>query len=388
MAIEAQKRVNLLESTFRQICEDLEKSGFEVGTKIQPIRNLAARYKVSYLTAQRAVKLLQKCGVLEARPGDGIYVAGQTGDIKEANFQDILARMPQTHVSSEKERDTEKKTRSIGVVMPFWASDSGSSVIYKMVKGLLARTDTRNWSVEMIHNTGMESVRPGFIDKILKKGFDGVVWLQPVNTHMMNLMRLADRGVPVVATGRRFEEVPIPTVHMDNDDLARKCVDYLLGRGCRDLAMLTGPIEGVFADCYSMDIVAAVKKAMSERGLELSPERICQAYPSPHASSILQCFFGKNKSIDGVICLHYNLLIKMESTEHVIFEGYGARLPLVDVTAIFESGLRPLKHVEVIKVAWPLENIGRAAVMEFEKMWLNESVTEKPDLSVDIIENQ
>ena len=75
------------------------------------------------LTAQKAIKVLQLQGVLEAKPGDGLYVVGKPKTLEESAV-DLLSKKNNPIVKSYKKKGNRS---SIGVVMPFWISTRGSA---------------------------------------------------------------------------------------------------------------------------------------------------------------------------------------------------------------------------------------------------------------------
>ncbi|AQQ71133.1 catabolite control protein A [Limihaloglobus sulfuriphilus] len=383
--MQATEKKCLVDGTYRKIAEELISNQYSVGTKLEPIRLLAKKYKVSYMTAQKAVKALQIQGVLEARPGDGIYVTGNVEPI-EGSVSVFL----ESNGDNPKKYTKKNGNYSIAVVMPFWVSERGEAYIYRMIKGLLSESDPHHWSIELIHNAGdlssHESNHPDFVDKIESRSPDGIVWLQPILSHRMNLMRLVDRGHQVVVTGRDFPDIPLTCIQMDLDDLAEKTIDCLLKHGSNNIAFITGPVEGMFQDAHSVDIVKAMKVEMHKRGLTFSDELVCQAAFTPYDALIVHSFIENHPEVDGIVCLHETHII--EELEKMDCTGFfNKSINMVNTSGIYYSGRYDLfKHFNMINVAWPLENMGRAVVREFEKSWLEDFESSGIDLSVEILD--
>jgi hypothetical protein len=384
--LETTEKKYLVDCTYKKIADDLLNKQYSVGTRLEPIRVLAKRYNVSYMTAQKAIKALQIQGALEARPGDGIYVAGSVKPL-EGSVSIFLDSKGDSLKSPAARRNG---NYSIAVIMPFWVSERGEAHIYRMIKGILSGSDPHQWSVELIHNSGdlsnHESNHPDFIDKIESRSPDGIIWLQPILSHRMNLMRLVDRGHKVVVTGRDFPDIPLTCIQMDLDDLAKKSIDCLLRRGSKNIAFITGPVEGMFQDPHSVDIVSAMKNEMQKRGVVFSSDLICQVAFTPYDAMIVHSFIENHPDVDGIVCLHESHII--EELEKMDCTGFfNKSINMVNTSGIYYSGhYESLKHFNMINVAWPLENIGRAVVREFEKSWLEDFNDSPIDLSVDILE--
>jgi hypothetical protein len=201
----------------------------------------------------------------------------------------------------------------------------------------------------------------------------------------MNLMRLIDRGHKVVVTGREFPDIPAVCIQMDLKDVAQKCVNYLLEKGSDRIAMLTGPIEGQFKDPHSVDIVKALKEEFDTRGIDFSDELICQAAFSPYDSIIVHSFIESHPEVNGIICLHETHII--EELEKMDCTGFFQNsINMINTSGIYYGGnYRLFKHFKMVNLAWPLENIGRGIIREFEKEWLHETPESELDLSVEIV---
>ena len=376
----------LVDGTYRKIVRDLVSNNYSIGTKLEPIRILAKKYNVSYMTAQKAIKALQIQGSLEAKPGNGIYVSGKIKPLDGS-----IASFLDDNDNNDKSVKNHLGTYTIAVVMPFWLSERGETHIYKMIKGILAESDPHQWSIELIHNSGdlssHESAHPDFIDKIENRRPEGIIWLQPILAHKMNIMRLIDRGNKVVITGRNFPDIPAVCIQMDLEDLAKKTIGYLLQKKSDKIALLTGPIEDQFKDPHSVDIANAIKVEMNRKGLEFSEDLICQVAFSRSDCLIVHAFIEQHPEINGIICLHEtHILEELEKMDCTGF--FNKSINMVNTSGIYYKGhYDSLKHFDMVNIAWPLENIGRAVIREFEKEWLDSVENSPLDLSVDIITN-
>ncbi len=375
---------SLIDGTYRKIAQELESSNYSIGTKLQPIRSLAKKFNVSYLTAQKAIKALQLQGALEAKPGDGLYVVGKPKPLEES----VLEFINKKDISRPKNGCRASDTFSVGVVMPFWLSSRGSGAIYEIVKGIVSESDKFHWPIELIHNSGNESELPAFVDKVHRRNFNGIAWLQPPPWHKMNLMRLIDRGYDVVVTGRKFKDIPAEYVQFDHKDMAKKIADFFFDEvNAKKICVFTGPIDGFIVDPYSVDIVDALREEFKKRGRELPYENICQAFLSQRHDLIVEDFIKKNLDLDGIICLHELLTPDIENMDRLNILNRKNKIPLIDVSGIFNVSSHQMEHIEIIGLQWPLENIGKTVIRKFEDKWLRENKTssDKIDLSVNLI---
>ncbi|HBG28842.1 MAG: hypothetical protein A2Y10_03670 [Planctomycetes bacterium GWF2_41_51] len=372
---------SLINGTYKKISEDLKNNNYSIGTKLQPIRSLAKKFNVSYLTAQKAIKALQLQGTLEARPGDGLYVVGKPVSLTD-NVLEFISKNDSSKNTVERKR---RDTYCIGVVMPFWLSTYGSTAIYEIVNGLVSEGDKLNWPIELIHNSGNESELPEFLEKIKRRNFSGIVWLQPFLSHKMNLMRLADFGYDVVITGRNFKDLPIKSILFDHQDMAKKIADHFAEINAKKIVMFTGPIEGFITDPYSVEIVNALKSEFEKRGGTLPNEHICQAFLSNKHDLIIEDFIKNNSDMEGMICLHEYLKPDIEKAERKGYLKTNRKISMIDISYTFFREVHNMEKVEIIGMRCPLENMGRLAIKHFEEKWVENKVSEPIDLSIELL---
>lgn len=66
---------------------------FDVGAKLPSLRQLAAEYRVSEVTAHTAIRALQAEGVLKSTTGRGTFVQALPADSTPSNVQEQLAQL-------------------------------------------------------------------------------------------------------------------------------------------------------------------------------------------------------------------------------------------------------------------------------------------------------
>jgi len=71
----------LSESVAENIKEFIEKNNLDVGSRLPPEQELANRFQVGKASIREALRMLEITGVVEVKPGKGIYVNNITGDL-------------------------------------------------------------------------------------------------------------------------------------------------------------------------------------------------------------------------------------------------------------------------------------------------------------------
>lgn len=76
MAIQPVKRTRAYEDIVRQLTEMVRRGELKAGDRLPAERELAASFGVGRPTLRQAITVLTQAGILEVRPGSGVYLAG------------------------------------------------------------------------------------------------------------------------------------------------------------------------------------------------------------------------------------------------------------------------------------------------------------------------
>lgn len=374
-----------------RLLDRMREENLQPETRIRTLRQLALDYDVSYQTIQRSVQLLKQRGILEIRRGDGVYLAKGLENIKSVPLQNAAP-------SGEggKERKRQRQTdHAVAIVPPVWAAEEypehfGQAAVHRLLAGFLAECDQHHWGIEMIYNAPPdEADQPEFVDKIIRRGVDGVLWLRPNVGHRMNMMRLIDRGLFVVSCGRQFPKLPAPNVSEDHVKIARQTFQWLKARGKTRIGLLTALSEGRHADPFAMEINRIIAETAAAEGMPLPESAICQAFdlPSTARQDIMRLFLQRNPGLNGIICAFNPLLSVMEKL------ALANELPQVNdlICVDLMSDYRPFvpsakSHLHVAGVQNPLEDIGRLLAAQFVDKWLAATQNNAPLPDPQIIE--
>jgi DNA-binding LacI/PurR family transcriptional regulator len=372
------RRYTPVQKVYQKILDELSQQNLPPGTRLQPMRELARMYQVSYLTVQRAIKRLQNEGKIVARPGDGMYIAGEEIGLVGVSEQEIPITKNIVRIA--------QGPKAIGIVMPFWVSRHGGKAIHEMIKGILQRCDHHEWRVELIHNSGFEACEADFADKIVRKELDGVVWLQPIPSHQMNLMRLMDKGLKVVATGRRLPHIPLKVVRINHADMGEKIAAFCVEKNLRYVTIISSHLEGFYGDAFSGDIVDILRKSFQRYDIEIPDDRILQTHLHylPEHKQVTEAFLLRHPQVDAIITIRDDLYNIMS---HVVRAKLGRNpqeICVLPVSTDFHS-VDEFGNFQIAKILWPLENMGREVIRYFEQEWFGQSQNGEYDLTVTLV---
>lgn len=355
------------------IISEIRSSQMAPGEKLPPLRQLAKKYNISYVTAQRALKILQDRQFVDSRSGGGSYVSDNIF-VPAADGELKLNR-----------HDREKK---IGILLPSWATVGNGASVYEIIDGFTEICTANNWIVELINSTPESINSIELVRKIYQKNFDGLVWLTPIAMHKWILDELSHRVSCLVVSERPFENIGINTVHMDYDDLGRKIVKLFAERGHRNIAMFTGQYDGIWSDTHTTIILDAVRKAAKAAGMAFDKKCYCQTHPLPawEAGAVVRQYFQENKDRNAIICLHNEHLKSIVEEARKLTADPASEMTIIDTC--YQSNpfyVDKIGEIDIFRVKRPNRNVGITIGNIFEKNWLNKEITESPELKSEII---
>jgi len=344
------------------------------GEKLPPLRQLAKSYHISYVSAQRALRILQERRLVDSRSGGGTYVANEV--LVLGADEDL--KLASTH-------EDEKK---IGILLPSWAAASGGASVYEIIDGFTEICNKNNWIVELITNTQKDISSLALVKKIYQKNFDGLVWLTPLMMHKWILDELTHRISCLVVSERPFENMGINSVHMDYGNLAQKMVELFISRGHRNIVIFTGQYEGIWADSHTTVITEAIRKAAKATEISFNETCYCQTHPLPQreAGMIIREYFKEYHDRNAVVCLHneHLKLIVEEVKKHNKYPNDACTI----IDNCYQSNpfyVDQIEKVNVFRVRRPNRKTGVAIGNVFEQSWLKKDTLKTSELKAEIV---
>lgn len=109
--------------------------------------------------------------------------------------------------------------------------------------------------------------------------------------------RFSDCNVPIIVVGDEYGDYT--SVISDNCDGIRKCMEHLIGHGCKKIAYLGGPKEN---NRDARERLEAYCQVMQEHGFEIREEMIEYGDYSANSASLFGKILDNNPGIDAVVC--------------------------------------------------------------------------------------
>lgn len=130
----------------------------------------------------------------------------------------------------------DNKTRTFGMVV----SDCSELLVAKMTRGVLDAATAEDYSVIMANTHLRGDLERKSITMLLDKRIDGLILGAPFTLRPEQMEEIRAHGIPVVML-LRASDLPVDYVAGDNHGGGRLAVEYLAGRGVREIHFLNLP---------------------------------------------------------------------------------------------------------------------------------------------------
>ncbi|MCL5947278.1 MAG: GntR family transcriptional regulator [Chloroflexi bacterium] len=188
---------------------------FSPGAALPAELALQQEYGVSRATVRHALETLQREGLLQRQAGRGTYVAPQGP----------AAVAPAGH------------RPCLGVV----AARLNSLFLMDMLRGAEAEAEARGYDLLVANSNHDPQQERARIERLRRRGVAGaLVEPTPGTTLTSYYQELVDRGYPLVMLDRRYPELGIDFIGVDNVKATQELVAHLIARGHRRIAYLLG----------------------------------------------------------------------------------------------------------------------------------------------------
>ena len=182
------------------------------------LRDVAERAEVSAITVSRVIN---EAGYVKAETRERVLHA-----IRELNY------VPNLQARSLRSRRTHSLALLItDVTNPFWTT---------VARGVEDTAVENGFSVILCNTDEDPEKERSYIDVLIQKRVDGAI-VAPASRDGTNLGRLLHQQIPFVIVDRRVDQIEADVVLSDSFEAARKLTRYLVERGHRRIAVITGP---------------------------------------------------------------------------------------------------------------------------------------------------
>lgn len=319
--VETMKNQPLYEIIYGDLWSDIKMGVYSNGDRVPSEKELSQKYNVSRITSKKALEKLSDQGIITRMPGKGSFVS----------FQNIIDMKRSVE---EKEKEKEKKSTLIGVIMDGF----GASFGFEILLGIESECKKHNFSMILKCSHGNKDQETDAINELLALGVAGII-IMCVHEENYNstVLRLVVEDFPVVAIDRRLKGVPVSFVGTDNEKAARDLTKYLAQRGYKNICFVSHDAldtptilerqtgfrsycieHGILLNDSIKDLKSTLPRSRNDENIKKDKESI-------------RAFIQKNKNVDAFFAVEYEIAriiyrilseLKLESKYPIVcFDG-------------------------------------------------------------------
>lgn len=339
----------LYERLYQYVLNEIRTGALRSGDRVPSEKELAREHGVSRITSMRALKNLERAGLVERIRGKGTFVAS---DIK---------RMPEvTAASGRRLGHPRRLTYQIGFLLP----DISLAYGLVLLKAVEERAGSAGFSFVLTRTHGLQDAEERAIERLVRsKSVDGLI-VFPVNGEFYNasLLKLALQKYPLVLVDRYLKGIAASAVYTDNATAAKELTGHVLDQGHEKVAFVSSHPEHTSSIEDRLD---GFRTAFSERGLRLGGQHLLTdltgvipsaggGTPADHAA--IEEFIARGASISGFVTSeHWMALLVRDALRRA------GRLDRTMVVC-FDSPRDPLVGPRFTHIEQDENGIGRRAV--------------------------
>lgn len=212
---------------YRDLKSRILNHDFLPGAQLPTEHELAASFRVSRITAHRALQRLAVEGWIMRRRGKGSFVS-----IKPTSG---------TADTSLDSPGTEGPSRLIGFILPDVSEWYGMNLLSSVIR----MANESDCSVVVGYSAQSQAEEERAIRRMLGTGVNGLL-IYPVNGEFYNqeILRLSLTHFPLVLVDRNLTKIPVPYVSTDHRAAAVDLTEHLIALGHQHIGFLSPDISG------------------------------------------------------------------------------------------------------------------------------------------------
>lgn len=264
----------------------IERGDYDPGDKLPSQHRLMQEYKVSRITAIRALTELESSGWIVRKKGSGSYVSKRIS----SNGSNLLQEHP-------------LKERLVGVIVPFLSMEDVQSNHMKYLQGINEYLSQKSYGM-MFYGSTCKMGEEQLLTRAISDGCDGIIHYPYYRDCYPLLLKLATERYPLVLLDQQYASMDVTSVLTDNYKASYDAAKFLLNKGYRRIGYLTN--TSLYSDGSVRDRYRGYCQALSDGGIELDIRLTQVAYKTasfgedPEISR--ETYLGKmEKAVDQLV---------------------------------------------------------------------------------------
>lgn len=264
-----------------QLRKQITGKRFRHGQRFPTIRQLTRKTQKSPTTVRKALQLLEKEGLLEARHGSGYYVK--------------KALRPKNNITQ----------KNILAILPQFTNPGESWFTGKIFEGMMVSGAGKNLKISFcqLSDDDKNHTEKSLFDKVCADMPDGLVWFHAKASDRNILTKLKGLNIPIITTMRKLQGMGVPVVKDDDIAFGFLVMSALKTHGHSNIGVICGNPE----DNYYRHRISALCQAGISLGININSNDIIDLGNVENAEegvNLLSGFLEKNRDLTALVILH------------------------------------------------------------------------------------
>ncbi len=188
-----------------------------------------------------------------------------------------------------------KRTKTIGLIIP----DIVNPFFPEIARGVEDRAKKDGFAVILCNSDNDMNKEEYYLDLLQEKMVDGIVFtVSSVRTEFSDSFKKV--GVPLITVDRDISNIDnYAKIVVDNEQASYEAVSYMISRGLKKIAHMSGPSTSLTA----RHRFQGYKRALEEHGIEFDSSLICEGfYNTSSGYDCMSKFLKSGIDFDSVFC--------------------------------------------------------------------------------------
>ena len=318
--------------------EKIRRNELKVGDKLYSEHEFSRKFQMSRQTVRHGISVLERENIVERRQGSGTFI------------KNTSLNKPNKH-------------KNVAVVTTY----VDSYIFPNIIQGIENVTSREGYNAQISFTRNSHQKEAEVLKNILEKdNIDGIIIettksaIPNPNLHLYN--EIIRRKLPILFLNCYYPQLNIPHVSMDDTEVGRTAVNYLIESGHRHIA-------GIFkSDDYQGYLrYSGYRKGLSHHGIKVKDENILwlDTEDQRHMEDNTQRILRRLQGCSACVC--YNDEVAFAIVD--ICTKHGISIPeQLSIISIDDSNLAELCEVPLTSVGYSFMEIGKTVAENLLKM--------------------
>lgn len=246
-----------------------------------------------------------------------------------------------------------KKTKVIGLLLP----SITNPFFPEIERGIEDMATALGYSI-ILCNTDYDSEREKkYLKLLIERQVDGIIYaLSVAEENYESIETLKKRGIPFVVFDKYVKDEKVPYIYTENEEPTCNMVKYIIDKGHKKIAFISGPLEYITAK----DRLNGYKRALKEKDINLDPSLIkYEAYTMEGGEVATEALLKEKKEFTAIACANDLIAIGALKT----LRKHNIKVPEeVSITGFDNIDITDVTYPRITTVHQPKYEIGQMAV--------------------------